>query len=765
MDSKQLELRFLLTLLGVFFISAVAGDENGDYYVGVGIADVTGPAADLGMMGYANPSQSAKGIHTRLYSRAFVFRDGPNTDDPLVAFVSADIGMVDQLIKFRVVEKLNELYVNGPFNPQNVLLSGTHTHSGPGAYLQYLMYGITSLGFYEPSFNAIVDGMVQSIVRAYEKLQPGRLHINSGIVQNANINRSPSSYLANPPEERAQYDSDVDKQMVLVRIEKADGTPLGAINWFAVHPTSMNNTNRLISGDNKGYAEMLFESEMNPNTRPGKGEFVAAFASSNLGDVSPNVMGPRCIDTGLPCDFEHSTCGGLSQKCIAFGPGTNGDMEESTEIIGERQYKVAKNLFNNLDSTATQLKGAVDYIHQYVNMTNYEVEVVNPLTNTTETVTTCPGAMGYSFAGGTTDGPGLFDFVQGELSDNPFWNLIRDVLMLGPLDPVFQQCHYPKPILLPVGLAHQPYEWVASVVETQILRVGNLYIIGIPGELTTMAGRRLRKAVESVVVANAPDSETPHVVIAGLSNVYTHYITTYEEYQKQRYEAASTIYGPHTLQAYLKQYDILAASMLDGTNLDPGTPPPDLSGNQFNLIGKISRDTTPFLKNFGDCLLEPLPIVNPNDTVVVKFAGGHPRHDSMREGTFLLVEKCEECGDDTGSERWTTVATDADWSTKFHWSRPKFLSTESVIEISWKVPADALPGNYRIRHFGYHKPAVSIAATPRAYQGETRIFVVNGTGNNIVYHPKWTSEHKQPSKINSAAQFWHALASSVKDWK
>jgi hypothetical protein len=41
--------------------------------------------------------------------------------------------------------------------------------------------------------------------------------------------------------------------------------------------------------------------------------------------------------------------------------------------------------------------------------------------------------------------------------------------------------------------------------------------------------------------------------LAGLSNTYTHYITTFEEYEKQRYEAASTIYGPHTLLAYLQQ--------------------------------------------------------------------------------------------------------------------------------------------------------------------------------------------------------------------
>ena len=56
---------------------------------------------------------------------------------------------------------------------------------------------------------------------------------------------------------------------------------------------------QLISGDNKGYASYLMEKYMNGNqTLPGTGSFVAAFASTNLGDVSPNTAGPKCVDTG-----------------------------------------------------------------------------------------------------------------------------------------------------------------------------------------------------------------------------------------------------------------------------------------------------------------------------------------------------------------------------------------------------------------------------------------------------------------------------------
>ena len=67
--------------------------------------------------------------------------------------------------------------------------------------------------------------------------------------------------------------------------------------------------------------------EMNPDHLVGQSPFVAAFASTNLGDVSPNTDGPKCQDTGLPCDIEHSTCDGrfdgllLGTVTIIFDPG------------------------------------------------------------------------------------------------------------------------------------------------------------------------------------------------------------------------------------------------------------------------------------------------------------------------------------------------------------------------------------------------------------------------------------------------------------
>lgn len=60
-------------------------------------------------------------------------------------------------------------------------------------------------------------------------------------------------------------------------------------------------------------------------------------------------------------------------------------------------------------------------------------------------------------------------------------------------------------------------------------------------EFTTMAGRRLRDAVKTVLIeqGNGEFNSNVHVVIAGLSNTYSQYVTTFEEYAIQRYEVES----------------------------------------------------------------------------------------------------------------------------------------------------------------------------------------------------------------------------------
>ena len=63
------------------------------------------------------------------------------------------------------MEKLEEsLGDDALYSTDNVILSATHTHSGPGGYMQYVLFQFTSCGFVQQSFQALVDGISRVIL-------------------------------------------------------------------------------------------------------------------------------------------------------------------------------------------------------------------------------------------------------------------------------------------------------------------------------------------------------------------------------------------------------------------------------------------------------------------------------------------------------------------------------------------------------------------------------------------------------------------------
>lgn len=751
---------FWLWIALVLLISCSRGVvSDSDYLIGLGSSDITGPAADVNMMGYANTEQIASGIHFRLRARTFIVAE---PQGKRVVFVNLDACMASQVVTIKVIERLKARY-GDLYTEENVAISGIHTHAGPGGYLQYVVYIVTSLGFVRQSFDILVDGIEKSIVQAHENLRPGSIFVSKGELLDAGVSRSPSSYLNNPAAERSKYKYDVDKEMTLLKFEDDEWGPVGSFNWFATHGTSMSRSNSLISGDNKGAAARFMEDWFDQNvtgiplstaniisnvhvnhhellelastfqSSPGspvasthnvarrvrsalkqdkKPRFVSAFCQSNCGDVSPNVLGAFCIDTGLPCDFNHSTCGGKNELCYGRGPGYP-DEFESTRIIGERQFRKAAELF---DKASEELEGKVDYRHAYIDFSQLNV-TLHKQGGGTEVVKTCPAAMGFGFAAGTTDGPGAFDFKQGDDKGNPFWKLVRNVLKTPDKEQV--DCQKPKPILLDTGEMKIPYDWAPSILPIQILRIGQLVILSVPGEFTTMAGRRLRDAVRTVLTSGGDGdfNSNIHVVIAGLTNTYSQYVTTFEEYEVQRYEGASTLYGPHTLNAYIQEFKKLGNALLTDQPVEAGPQPPDLLDKQISFLTPVVMDGCPRGANFGDCCTD-VPqnsTFKRGDTVTVTFWTACPRNDLMTEGTFALVEILQ------GKDTWVGAYDDDDFCLRFKWSRPSKLSTRSQATIEWRVPESALPGVYRISHFGASR---SITRSIRHFTGSSTAFVV-----------------------------------------
>ncbi len=239
-------MRQLAPWLGPDVAVSATPTEGDRFLVGVGKADITGPVVEINLMGYANPSQLGTGLRQRLYSRAFIIGDVDKPADRF-AYVVLDIQSGDTAVRYGVLQGLRAL---GPeyavYTHQNIALTGTHSHSGPGGWLNYLLPQITSKGFEHQGYRAIVDGVVLSIRRAHESLQPGYLSLGSARVANAGINRSLYAYLANPESERARYnisaddDGSVEKNLTLLKFQReSDGKNIGVLTWFPTHGTSM----------------------------------------------------------------------------------------------------------------------------------------------------------------------------------------------------------------------------------------------------------------------------------------------------------------------------------------------------------------------------------------------------------------------------------------------------------------------------------------------------------------------------------------------
>ena len=520
------------------------------YNLGAGIADITDPAIGTQLQGMADPSQVTRGVETSLYSRTFIIEDIPS--EKIVALVTADLWSATEPIKTEVLKRLQLSHPNR-FEEMNLLICGTHTHSGPGGYSTSRLYEETGGGFDLHTFDCIVSGIVTSIENSLANLAPGKIYINKGEIEDCGRQRSRPAYDQNPTTERSRYSRDTDNEMLLLKFVTIDNNrevPMGVLSWYAIHPTDRGQENHLISGDNKGFASFLFEQEQGTDYRA-RETFVAAFANSNCGDVSGNVE---------------------------FGEIPNGvDDKVHMELHGRQQFEMAKTLF---DTATEEIDGEIDFRFTYRNMSSIR------LTDDSH-ARTWPAALGISFAAGSKEdsiprlkvGPLVMDSInleEGLRNENltaaqkGIKTAISVVLSNkfggGNEDHIFIEGHHPKPIICSPGLSDPPT--TPAVVPLQLIKIGNLGIVGVPGELTTMAGRRLRESLLNILRG----ARVNHLALSTYANEYTQYITTEEEYAAQHYEGASTLFGPHTLKAYQQEFRKIAQALADGDSIDIDPP-------------------------------------------------------------------------------------------------------------------------------------------------------------------------------------------------
>jgi len=208
-------IKHLIVVSSVVLIPAqhtLADDNN--YKIGTGIYDITGAVAESNAFGYAN-NIDITGLQQRIRSRAYIIQSRSN--DQRVVMVSADLGAMFQSVKLEVVKRLRARY-GSLYSNDNVMLTATHTHVGTGGLSHFALYQIASadaatFGYSSQNFEAVTNGITQSIIRAHNNLSPGSVEFVEGTLNGATKNRSLVSYRANVDDQN--FTSEVNKTMTI----------------------------------------------------------------------------------------------------------------------------------------------------------------------------------------------------------------------------------------------------------------------------------------------------------------------------------------------------------------------------------------------------------------------------------------------------------------------------------------------------------------------------------------------------------------------
>jgi hypothetical protein len=217
--------------------------------------DIT-PKTPQWLLGYA--ARQSTGVHDPIYTRVVAMDDGHTQ----FFLVSSDICLFSPGLYDDVAAELQR--ATGITRKQ-FWWSVTHTHSapeiGPPAMSKVFLGNRFNHDWDHDYTQQITSGVIKAIQDARVKLEPARLQIGQGMAL-ANINRRAKdvdgkvSLGLNP-------DGPADRQIGLIRIERADGSLLALVANYAIHGTVLSGDNKLISGDAPGVVAAYVEQKLN----------------------------------------------------------------------------------------------------------------------------------------------------------------------------------------------------------------------------------------------------------------------------------------------------------------------------------------------------------------------------------------------------------------------------------------------------------------------------------------------------------------------
>lgn len=482
--------------------SPTSSSDPGVMRAGAAEVDIT-PPPGYPMAGHSLEGEIALGVWTRLMARAIYVEDAGGR--PLV-LLAADLWGIPGGLADAIAERLGQSPVTAHIGREHLVIAATHTHHGPGGFATARVYSARvgpTWGFDRVLFDFLAARMTAAIVRAVSSRRAASVTRHTVAVPTVARNRSVEPFLQNPeaaqivaantplpgcgPQpgsrgEGAAIDAchAVDPLLETLHVTETDtGRGIALVGFFAVHATAMPNRTEVYHGDLFATATQRARDALGDDT-------VVALFNGAEGDVSPNwAEQGRRATIALGHALAEAMLGSVQEDGVSVG----GELESWYAVV-----PIADTVFDDARGVSHR--------------------------------TGRRAIPGYPMAGGAEDGRTRFyarGYREGIAARR---ERVRGHGRKRPIAPV--------PF---VALAHPRRDFPLDV-PLSVHRLSGLTLATLPGEVTTVMGRRIATAVAEAT------GDPERVVTVGLAGEYLSYFATPEEYALQHYEGASTLYGP-----------------------------------------------------------------------------------------------------------------------------------------------------------------------------------------------------------------------------
>ncbi len=264
-------------LISLLLAALCAGSPNihpqtGNQVLQAGVArvDIT-PDVPVEMGGYGARKGLSERVHDRIFARAIAFESGGHR----LVMVSLDlVGLGDAYEPLQ-----SAILAEFGLKPEELLLAWTHTHSGPAPTLNKDRAHPNNISYTE----SLKLRLLKVVGVALHGMTPVHTAVGVGSspvgASRRVLKADGSTRLGGASLDRSPY-GPTDKEVLVLKVMKPDGTPIAAVFNYATHNTSMGAKNMQISGDVLGVAQQFVEKIVGPDT------LAPVFVGAS-GDINP----------------------------------------------------------------------------------------------------------------------------------------------------------------------------------------------------------------------------------------------------------------------------------------------------------------------------------------------------------------------------------------------------------------------------------------------------------------------------------------------